>query len=311
MTHQENRALAELLQFRCSWNWIGAGIGTGFTLSMLAVAARRWKFLRGPFLATVGSVGLAGAAYSTLIEPRRPVLEQVPIIIPSLPDRLDGLRIGQLSDLHLNFLHTTANTKWAVQQMHDEAPDVIVITGDFVSFSRAISRLPDLLRDLHAPLGIYAVPGNHDHWEGLDTIRAHLEPIGIRFLMNSNQRLEWNDTPFWLVGVDDAWYGQPDLDTALTDVPNDGLKILLSHSPDYADVSSHYGIALQISGHTHGGHLNLPFLGWFCVPYHGLRYISGLERVGPMLLYVTRGLGGLPMRMNCPPEATILTLRKS
>jgi hypothetical protein len=214
-----------------------------------------------------------------------------------------------MSDLHLDFPYTLANTRWAVQRMAEEEPELIVLTGDFVSFSRAIALLPDLLRPLYAPLGVYAVPGNHDHWEGIDAIRNALLSVGIPLLMNENRHLSWQGGDVWLAGVDDAWYGQPDLDVALAGIPDTACTILLSHSPDYADTAAHRSIALQLSGHTHGGHLHMPVLGWFCVPYHGIRYISGTETVGSMKLYVTRGLGGLPLRMNCPPEATIITLR--
>lgn len=305
----KNVALQEFFQFRCSKQWIGAGVGTGLLVSLVTLLTRRWKTLRAPTFATLGTLGFASAAYTMFIEPGRPVLERVTVRLPTLPPELRGLRIGNLSDFHLDFPHTEANTRWAIQRMNQERPDLIVLTGDFVSFARAITDLPTLFGSLHAPpLGMYAVPGNHDHWEGIDTIRAHLEPLGIPFLMNRNQPLHWNGKTFWLAGVDDAWYGQPDLDASMQDIPSDAFTILLSHSPDYADNAVRYNIALQISGHTHGGHMHLPLLGWFCVPFHGIRYISGLEQVGNMQLYVTRGLGGFPMRMNCPPEATILTL---
>lgn len=305
ITDSKNIALHEFFQFRCSRQWIGAGM----LLSLFTYMLTRWKSHRVPTFASLGTMGIAGTAYATLIEPRRPVLERVTVRIPTLPPALDGLRLGCLSDMHLDFPHTLANTRWAVQRMAEEEPDLIALTGDFVSFSRAISLLPNLLRSLYAPLGVYAVPGNHDHWEGVEDIRRALQSVGIPMLINENRPMQWHGADFWLAGVDDAWYGQPDLDTALADIPDNACTFLLSHSPDYADIASHHHIAFQLSGHTHGGHLHLPLLGWFCVPYHGIRYISGLETVGTMKLYVTRGLGGLPMRMNCPPEATIITLR--
>jgi len=308
-TSTRNIKFKEFFQFRCAPGWIAAGVGGAATLTMLTAAAVRWKRLRLPLAVTVGSAGMGSALYTTMIEPRRPVLERVTLHLPSLPPDLAGLRIGHISDFHLGFLHTRANTMWAVRQMQEEVPDLLVLTGDFVSFERAIPTLPELFAPLTAPLGVYAVPGNHDHWEGLDAIRAHLEPLGITFLMNVNRRLRWRGASFWLAGVDDMWYGQPDLDAALEGIPHDAFTILLAHPPDYADIATERAIALQISGHTHGGHMQLPKLGWFCVPYHGFRYISGLEQVGTMHLYITRGVGGMPVRLNCRPEATILTLQ--
>lgn len=281
--------------------WIGAGVALG-TLSTLAVQRG------GPAsVAALGAVGLVGA-YATMIEPRHPVLEQVTLRIPNLPPDLAGLRIGQLSDMHLGLAYTQANTRWAVRQMERERPDLLILTGDFVSTRAAIADLPNLLRPLRAPLGVYAVPGNHDYWEGLEKILTALQPLGIRFLVNRNTPLQRGKTRFWLAGVDYMWNGRIDLDLALANIPTDAFTLLLSHAPDLADVAAQYNIAVQFSGHTHGGHLCLPWLGSFCLPRYGTRYPIGLEQVGSLQLYVSRGLGGRPLRFNCQPEATIFTL---
>lgn len=303
-----NVALHEFFQFRCSPQWVAATVGMGAATSAAIALSLRWRRFRLPIAAVVSAAGVAGVSYTIMLEPRRPVLERVTLRLPSLPPTLRGVRIGHLSDFHLGFPFVRSNVQWAVEQMRAEQPDLVVITGDFVSFKRAIPTLPDLLNGLHAPLGVYAVPGNHDHWEGLENIRTHLEPLGISFLMNRSTCLHWQGTPFWLAGIDDVWYGSPDLEAALHHVPPEGFTILLSHVPDFADDAARHPVALQLSGHTHGGHLQLPGLGWFCVPFYGLRYISGLFRIGTMHLYVSRGLGGVPLRLNCRPEATVLTL---
>ncbi len=297
-------ALEELVQFRCSWRWGAAGVALG----MLVAMALRYRHLRGPVFGMLGVAGGASGIYATMIEPRQPVLERVTLRIPSLPPALAGLRIGHLSDFHLGWWYSKGNTRWAVQQMQAECPDLLVLTGDFVSFRHAIADLPDLLRPLAAPLGVYAVTGNHDYWEGVDDIRQHLEPLGVEFLVNASKHVRWHDEEIWLIGIDDVWYGKPDVDVAFAGVPPDAFKLLLCHSPDFADNAAHYHVAVQFSGHTHGGHINLPLLGWLCVPLHGMRYIAGMEQVGAMQLYVSRGLGGMPVRLLCPPEATIVTL---
>jgi predicted MPP superfamily phosphohydrolase len=287
-----------------SARWLSALAGA---TAVGALAASRGGL---PAAAAFGVVGLAGLAYATVVEPRRPVLERITLRLPQLPAALDGLRIGQLSDLHLGHPFTTANTRWAVLQMAIERPDLLVITGDFVSYKHVIADLPALLEPLRARLGIFAVPGNHDYWEGLPEIRRTLEPLGIQFLLNTHQLVTVNDAQLAVIGVDDLWEGESDLAAALDGVPHDATKLLLSHVPDLADEAAAAGVAVQLSGHTHGGHVRAPVLGPLALPRHGTRYPLGLLPIGGMHLYVTRGVGGMPLRFGCPPEATILTLRR-
>lgn len=289
---------------RYSPRWMGAGAALG-TMAVMAIQ-------RGgtTAAAALGAAGLAGTLYATLLEPASPRLEYINITPANLPAELDGLRIGHLSDLHLGHPHARANTRWAVEQLVRERPDLIVMTGDFVSFAAAIAELPKLLAPLRAPLGIYAVPGNHDYWEGLDVIRESLAPLGIEFLVNSGQTLVWRGMPFYIAGVDDIWDGQPDFDATFAIRPANLFTLLLAHAPDLADIAAGYGVNVQFSGHTHGGHLRLPLLGSFCLPFYGVRYPAGFEQVGAMQLYVSRGLGGMPLRFGCPPEATIVTLTR-
>jgi predicted MPP superfamily phosphohydrolase len=223
---------------------------------------------------------------------------------------LDGLRIGQITDTHLGFRYAGANLAWAVEQMRRAAPDLLAITGDLVHFSRQIPQLPVLLRGLNAPLGCYAVPGNHDYWEGVNDIRDAIGILGIPMLLNEHRRLHWNGAELWLAGIDDYWDGAADIDKALQGVPTGAFTIMLAHEPDTADEVARRGVALQLSGHTHGGHLRLPWLGPFTRPRYGVRYVMGEYQIGAMKLYVSRGLGGAPLRLLCRPEATIFTLRR-
>ncbi len=288
-----------------SARWLSALVGA---TAVGALATGRGGL---PAAAAFGLVGVAGVAYATLIEPRRPILERITLRLPHLPAALDGLRIGQMSDLHLGHPFAAANTRWAVAQMVAERPDLLALTGDFVSFERVIADLPELLRPLHAPLGIFAVPGNHDYWEGLPAIRRKLEPLGVQFLINEHRLLTVNTTQLAIVGVDDFWEGESDLEAALADIPHGVTKLLLSHVPDMADRAAAAGVALQLSGHTHGGHVRAPLLGPLVLPRYGTRYPLGLLHIGGTQLYVTRGIGGMPLRFGCPPEATIITLKRS
>lgn len=293
---------------RYSRRWLGALAG-GAVLSAYAVT-------RGGLgvAAAIGVAGLAGAAYATLYEPRSPRLERVTLHFADLPEDLDGLRIGQLSDLHLGHPFAYDNALWAAAEMARERPDVLALTGDFVSFEHAIAELPRVLAPLagwRPALGAYAVPGNHDYWEGVPAIRAALEPFGVEFLINERRTLRRGGAELRVVGLDDPWDGAPDLAGALGARGAAEFTLLLAHSPDVADEAAALGVGLQLSGHTHGGHLRLPGLSSFCLPKFGWRYAMGHEYVGAMQLYVGRGLSGIPLRLNCPPEATLLTLRRA
>jgi uncharacterized protein len=292
---------------RYSPRWLGAGVGGG-ALATLALAQG------GPAAAVaLGVAGAAGAAYALLHEPRSPRLERVTLRLPALPRALDGLRIGQISDLHLGMRFTAANSRWAAECVAGERPDLLALTGDFVSYDHAIAELPGVLAPLAGasfPLGIYAVPGNHDYWEGLPAIRRALEPLGVTFLVNAHRALRQGDASLVVAGVDDMWDGQPDLPGALAGAPAGSFTLLLSHCPDTADEAAQHGVGVQLSGHTHGGHMRLPWLGSFCLPRYGWRYAVGHAHVGATQLYVSRGIGGMPLRLGCPPEATIITLRR-
>ncbi|NTU78943.1 MAG: metallophosphoesterase [Chloroflexales bacterium] len=290
---------------RYSRRWMGA-TAAGGVLASLAVAAAGL-----PAMVALGIAGAAGAAYALLHEPRNPRLEQITLRFADLPRGLDGMRIGQISDMHLGMRYTAENGRWAVAQMARERPDLLVFTGDFVSYEHAIPDLPVILAGLpRAPLGAFAVPGNHDYWEGVPEIQRALAPLGIEFLINAHRRLTFGGDEFVLAGVDDLWDGAPDLRVTLDDAPRGMFTLLLAHCPDVADEAAEHGVHVQLSGHTHGGHMCLPGLGSFCLPRYGWRYPIGHEWIGATQLYVSRGLGGLPLRLGCSPEATIITLRR-
>jgi len=291
------------IEFSPAWLAAGAIGGIG---SLVALRRYGWPAFIGG-----GMLGIATLGHMIFGEPARPVLERIELRLPNLPAALDGMRIGQISDTHLGLLHTSNNLRWAVEQMERESPELIVLTGDQVMLRQAIPQLTQLLRRLRAPLGVYAIAGNHDHWEGLRDVQAALQLAGIPMLINQNRRLTWNGADLWLIGVDDVWDGELDYAAALAGVPDDSFKLLLGHAPDIADDAAGYGFDLQLAGHVHGGHIRLPLLGAFARPRYGRRYLDGIYQVGNMAMYVSRGLGGAPLRLFCPPEAAILTLRRA
>lgn len=263
-------------------------------------------------LAGAGAAAVvASAGWATLVEPNWPVVERREIRLARLPARLDGLRIAQLSDIHLSPLVTTGDLLRAVELVNRQSPDLIVLTGDFIWREAGFAaQLVEPLRQLAAPLGVVATFGNHDHWSGADAVAAALAAAGVTLLVNQATRLA-TDAPLWLAGLDDVWERRQDIRTALRDVPPDACTVLLCHEPDYGDETAAYPVDLQLSGHSHGGQINLPLVGPPVLPYLGRKYPAGLYRVADLQIYTNRGIGLIApaVRFNCPPEVTVLTLR--
>jgi predicted MPP superfamily phosphohydrolase len=245
------------------------------------------------------------------VEPYWLKVEQVSVSLPHLPEGAEGLRIVQLSDLHLGPYVSLDHVATAIQTAITLQPDLFVLTGDFVSRSAAyLKPAVDLLRMLHAPLGTYAVLGNHDHWTNPHAIQKYLIEGHVQVLSNRALRLADEGRGLWLAGVDDVWERRDDLHTALADVPAEACVLALVHEPDFVEKSAQAGITLQLSGHSHGGQVRLPLIGALVLPYLGRRYPIGLQRAGDTWVYTSRGIGVIypPIRLNCPPEITLLTL---
>jgi len=273
----------------------------------------RRNFLKLAAAGAAAGLGAAalGAGWATLIEPNWPAVEQIGVPLPRLPARLEGLRVAQLSDLHISSYTTAGDIERAAALAMRQSPDVIVLTGDFIwrEVWQYAEELVEPLRTLRAPLGVYAVLGNHDHWEDAALATRVLAEAGVTLLLNQAVRLE-TDAPLWLAGLDDVWERKHDMAAALAGAPDDECKLLLVHEPDYADEAARYPVDLQLSGHSHGGQINLPGYGRPVLPYLGRKYPAGLYQVGPLALYTNRGIGVIapPVRFNCPPEVTLLTL---
>jgi hypothetical protein len=199
-------------------------------------------------------------------------------------------------------------------------PDLIVLPGDFVTVpligdnakgAFAAEPCARMLSQLSAPYGLWAVMGNHDEGTDHKHVTRALEAENIHVLANQSQEIEADGARFWLAGVNDVLSRSADLSKTLRRVPANEPVILLAHEPDFADEASAYPIDLQISGHSHGGQIRLPFLPPLYLPKMAKKYIWGRYQVGPLPLYTTAGLGtvGVPMRLNCPPEITLLTVR--
>jgi predicted MPP superfamily phosphohydrolase len=239
-------------------------------------------------------------------------ITEVEITVPGLDDAHDGLRIAQLSDLHVGDSTPDARIQAAVATVNDEKPDLVMLTGDFVTSSRdPYERVPELLKPLAAH-PCYAVLGNHDHWSDAKVVRQGLEDIGVTVLQNRHTVSEINGAPFTVVGIDDSTTRNDDVEQSFKGVGG-GSRFVLAHTPTSIDKLPEYEGLFQISGHTHGGQIHLGAFTDKMFAIGRQPYLRGLFHVRGNQLYVNRGLGfgkgsRLP-RVNSDPELTFFTLR--
>jgi uncharacterized protein len=256
------------------------------------------------------ALALTETARSALAEPFMLTIERQPIYLRRLPPALHGFRIVQLSDLHYGPLTSEAQIRRAVETANELNPDIIALTGDYISNERRYAaRCAEMVGGLRARCGVFAVLGNHDHWTDAALITDLFRAEGIRVLINEGLRFETHGAAFWLAGVDDTMVGQEDLPLALAGSRRNEMKLLLAHNPVILRRAALSGVDLVLSGHTHGGQVTLrserspsgrP----------RRRLLKGLGRRGNTQIYVTRGLGTviLPIRYGCPPEVSLLEL---
>jgi len=269
-------------------------------------------------LASAGAAVLA--ADSILIEPNRPHTIRQDVFLERWPERLNGFKIALLSDFHYDPYFSAHPIHSAVDIVNRLNPDLIAFTGDFVSmrFSQRQNRLAahtaepcaQILQKMKAPLGLWAVLGNHDHFTNNEIVTAALEQQGISVLGNRAAAIEHDRARFWIAGVNDVLGGTADPSEALRGVPSGEPVVLLAHEPDFADYVARFPVDLQLSGHSHGGQVRLPLVGPVFLPDLGRKYFQGRYQIGKLSLYVNIGLGtvALPVRWNCPPEITLLTI---
>jgi len=240
------------------------------------------------------------------------VIERVQIPIANLHPALAGFKIVQMSDFHLDPFYQLEFVRQAVDTANRLQPDLIVLTGDYVShIGAAIFELAPVLAGLNAKHGVYAILGNHDMRSKVKIIKQGLRQVGLSLLINAGQTITVGGGQLYLAGLDDGLWGKPSLKTALADCPAATPVVLLMHEPDLVDKHARDPrVALQLSGHTHGGQICLPGIGALTLPDLGRKYQGGLYRVQQTWLYTNRGIGctRIPLRINAPPEITELTL---
>ncbi|QQS31624.1 MAG: metallophosphoesterase [Acidobacteriota bacterium] len=236
-------------------------------------------------------------------------LERVNIELKRLPRKLDGFRIIHLSDIHHSPFTGVEHIERVVKITNRLHPDLIVLTGDYVSHhTEYVAPVAELLGQLKAPHGVHACLGNHDHWTDAELVTRSFRDEGINLLVNEGFRLEVEGGAFWLAGVDDHMVGKTDVKASLLGSFPDEMKMLLAHNPIIFREAARYGVDLTLSGHTHGGQIRVRDAEKGIIPR---RRKAGLHRNRGSQLYITRGIGTVvvPVRYQCPPEISLLELK--
>ena len=268
----------------------------------------RRRFLKTAAVGVVAGIGTG--AYASEWEPDRFEIAHREVRLTGWPASASGLRIGQLSDFHCQSKAAVARTAHAARLLLMQKPDVVFLTGDYIS-DRHGAHWAGACADALAPLaktgrGVFAILGNHD-WAGPEQVVQELTRVGFTVLRNHSVPLP-GMKDVWLVGMESRCQNAQNPIQALEGVPEAALHILLMHEPDYADEAP-LGFALQLSGHSHGGQIRLPGHPLHC-PEYGRNYPEGLRQATHHPVYTTRGVGmmGPQMRFCCPPEVTVLTI---
>ncbi len=267
---------------------------------------------RRAFLGAALGALAGGSLYGISSEPEALRIERIRVPVADLSSDLEGFRIVALSDFHLYPFTQLPFLKEAIGVARGLNPDLIALLGDFVdSEVEAIDELWPALADLDARLGVCAILGNHDNRKGADIVAAGLRRAGVEVLLNRGVGLSVGRSQLWVGGVQSQFGGQPDLGEALAGCPAGVTSVLLAHEPDVADDVANDGrVHLQLSGHSHGGQINVPGLVQHVLPQFGRKYPFGSYQVGDLFLHTSRGLGTtrVPVRFRSPPEVSEITL---
>ncbi|CAH1206814.1 UDP-2,3-diacylglucosamine pyrophosphatase LpxG [Paenibacillus plantiphilus] len=270
------------------------------------------KLIGGGMAAAVGTPMYAYYLERSWIEIREIEAAVLPVQTHS---SYKGTRIVHFSDVHFGYHYDADNMAAAVSHIEQLKPDMICFTGDFIDQRPdGIEACIAMMRGLKAPLGKYAVLGNHDYYHDAPTVKRFWEAAEFELLENRHAFVERKGQRLYIAGVDDTIYGKPDLKKALNGVATESAVILLAHEPDYADTAASLPqIKLQLSGHSHGGQIRLPIVGHLIAPPQGRKYVSGLYQIADseLQVYTNRGIGTtiLPFRLFCRPEITVIELQ--
>ncbi|MBM7694616.1 putative MPP superfamily phosphohydrolase [Peribacillus deserti] len=268
----------------------------------------------GAFLSLAGT-GFGGKYYVEQVEPKWLEVNSFTIAHKLIPKGFNSTKIVQFSDTHLGFQFQLADLQSIILKINRLQPDIIFFTGDLMDAPNEYTYSKEIipvLRELKAPLGKFCVYGNHDHGGyGTDLYKNIMEQSGFTLLKNQFREIKLlNRDRICIAGIDEPMLGRPNVEQALTGSP-DVYRIMLSHAPDLADEIFNYGVHLQLSGHSHGGQVQIPFYGTLVTPPFAEKYPEGFYSFSNNKLYVNRGLGTtrLPYRFLSRPEMTVFELQ--
>lgn len=270
---------------------------------------------RRRFLQLTGYAGIFGlvASYPVFIERYIVLTTHYRIPVPNLPRAFSGLRIVHLTDLHYGLLEPLCLIRDVIARANLIPRDVIFCTGDYVhqkNSTEQIDAVWPLIGELKAPLGVFSVLGNHDHWADTGRSQYWLGRTG-QDLRHNAVPIERDGSRLWLVGAGDLWEDHRSLDQVMRTIPESDCRLVLAHNPDTADTDFSSRVDLMISGHTHGGQVDIPFVGTPVLPVRNKAYNSGLKKsLRGTSVFISRGIGWAvyPFRFNCFPEIAVLEL---
>jgi len=269
-------------------------------------------------LLLLGLLIVSCLVWGFFIEPNRLVVNQQSIQIDTWPTELSGLRIALIADLHTGGWFIDENKlRLIVDRSNQLNPDLVVLLGDYVAPNSWHSRRVEpeitagVLKDLRAPLGVYAVLGNHDWWYNGAKVRRAFEQNGIPVLEDEVVEIRWRDKSFWLAGLADLWTRPQQIDETIAKAPPGSTMIALTHNPDIFPRLPP-NVPLLLAAHTHGGQVSIPLIGTPIVPSRfGSKYTAGHVFENGHHMFVTTGIGTsiLPVRFRVPPEIVVLTVK--
>lgn len=263
----------------------------------------------------IGTVGLL-ASYPIFIERYLILTNHYVIPVPNLSRAFSGFRIVHLTDLHYGFLVPLAVIRYVVDRVNRLNRDLVICTGDYVHERAATTQIDavwPVLSALKAPLGVLSVLGNHDHWADTGRSQQWLDKTEQN-LRHKAKVIEKDGGRLWFAGAGDLWEDHRNVDEVLNGIPDSDCRIVLAHNPDTADTEFANRVDLMISGHTHGGQVDIPFIGPPILPVQNKTYSSGLK-TSPRgtRVFISKGIGWAiyPVRFNCVPEIAVLELVSS
>ncbi|MBE5103976.1 metallophosphoesterase [Bacillus thuringiensis] len=259
-----------------------------------------------------------GYYYAKYIEPYTLSFTQHTLKSQLIPTSFHGMKILQFSDLHLGYYFSLQHLSQIVSKINAANPDIVLFTGDLIDNYQTYTDTPfvaSILKNIQAPFGKFAIYGNHDHGGyGTEYYDHIMRESGFELLQNREKRIRLLDnSEISIFGLDDILLGKPRIKETLRHAQQHIYTIVLVHEPDIASQIATYPIDLQLSGHSHGGQVQIPFLGAIITPSLAKQYVEGLYNIQDLTLYVNRGLGRtrVPFRFMAKPEITLFTLQHS